>query len=276
MGLDGSRVRALRRPGRPQGRRRRLRPPPDARRPGRRQEVRTFGTDDRPAQELADWLAGEGVTHVAMESTGSYWKPVWHLLEERAVRAAAGQRPAHQEVPGRKTDVKDAEWIAELLQHGLLRASFVPPPADPRAARPDPPADAADPGRQARSGHRIQKMLEDANIKLGSVATDVLGVSGRAMLRALIAGERDPVALAELASGTAARARSPSCGRRCGAGSADHHRFLLGLLAGAGRARWRRSIAELDAGVDAGRCAPFAEARTGWRRSRAWASGPRR
>jgi transposase len=161
-----------------------------------RQQTRTYGTMTEQLLELGDWLQAEGVTHVAMESTGVYWKPIWNLLEERfQILLVNAQHIKH--VPGRKTDVKDSEWIAQLLQCGLLRGSFVPPP---------PQRELRELTRQRRQlvqakvsvANRIQKVLEDANIKLGSVATDVLGVSGRYMLRALVAGEQDPVKLAEL------------------------------------------------------------------------------
>ena len=143
-------------------------------------QVRTFGTMTADLLALADWLAAEGVSHVAMESTGVYWKPVFHLLEGRFEVLLVNAQHIKQ-VPGRKTDVKDAEWIAQLLQHGLLRPSFIPPP---------PIRELRDLTRQrtqlvrerATVVNRIQKVLEDANIKLASVATDVLGASGRAML----------------------------------------------------------------------------------------------
>src|SRR5690349_2980456 len=159
------------------------------------EQVRTFGTMTGQLIELADWLADRGVTHVAMESTGVYWKPVWHLLEGRFELLLINAQHI-KKVPGRKTDVKDAEWIAQLLQHGLLSASFVPPP---------PVRQLRDLTRQrtglirdrAAVANRIQKVLEDANIKLAGVATDVLGKSGRAMIAALIRGEDDPERLAD-------------------------------------------------------------------------------
>src|SRR5262249_54905194 len=148
--------------------------------------------------ELGDWLSGQAVTHVAMESTGVYWKPVFYLLEGRFTALLLVNAQHIKHVPGRKTDVKDSEWIAQLLQCGLLRGSFVPPPGirqlrDLTRQRSQLVAD------RARVANRVQKVLEDANIKLASVATDVLGVSGRAMLEAMIRGESDPAVLAELA-----------------------------------------------------------------------------
>jgi transposase len=191
------------------------------------QETRTFGTMTGELLELADWLAQEGVTHVAMESTGVYWKPVWNLLEDQFTVLLVNAQHIKQ-VPGRKTDVKDSEWIAQLLQHGLLRGSFVP----------------STPQRQLREltrqrqqlirtkasvANRIQKVLEDANIKLASVASDVLGVSGRDMLRALIAGEEDVEVLAGLARKTL-RAKIPALRKALRGMVTEHHRFLLQLL----------------------------------------------
>jgi transposase len=191
------------------------------------QQTRTYGTMTEQLLELGDWLQAAGVTHLAMESTGIYWKPIWNLLEERfEILLVNAQHIKH--VPGRKTDVKDSEWIAQLLQCGLLRGSFVPPP---------PQRELRELTRQRRQlvqakvsvANRIQKVLEDANLKLGSVATDVLGVSGRDMLRALIAGEKDPVKLAELARGKR-RAKIPALRLALQGRVTEHHRFLLGLL----------------------------------------------
>lgn len=191
------------------------------------QWTRTYGTMTAQLLELADWLEDEGVTHLAMESTGVYWKPIWNLLESRfEILLVNAQHIKH--VPGRKTDVKDSEWIAQLLQCGLLRGSFVPE---------TPQRELRELTRQRRQlvhskasvSNRIQKVLEDANIKLGSVASDVLGVSGRDMLRALIAGETDPVKLAELAR-RKLRAKIPALRLALRGRVTEHHRFLLGLL----------------------------------------------
>ena len=160
------------------------------------QEVRTFSTMTQGLLAMSDWLAGHRITHVAMESTGVYWKPVYNLLEDEftlmVVNAAHIKR-----VPGRKTDVSDAQWIAQLLQHGLLRLSFIPD----RPLRELTRYRRSLIEERSREANRIQKLLEGANIKLSSVATDVLGVSGRAMLAALAAGEEDPERLAQLAKG---------------------------------------------------------------------------
>jgi transposase len=162
-------------------------------------QIRSFGTLTKQLLELSDWLARQGVTHVAMESTGVYWKPVCNILEEGLEVLVVNAKHV-KIVPGRKTDVKDAEWIADLLRHGLLRASFVPDRAQ-RELR-----ELVRLRRrlvQERSGvvNRIQKVLEGANIKLASVASDVTGASGLAMLRQIAAGQSDPEALAELARG---------------------------------------------------------------------------
>jgi len=162
-------------------------------------EVRTFGTMTADLLALSDWLSAQQITVVAMESTGVYWKPVYQLLEEG--RTLLLVNPEHlKRVPGRKTDVKDAEWLADLLRHGLLSASFIPPQPvrDLREVVRDRQTLVQE---RAEEVNRLQKVLESANLKLASVATDVLGVSGRAMLEALLGGEQDPEALAELARG---------------------------------------------------------------------------
>ena len=191
------------------------------------QEVRTFGTMTADLLALADWLAERGVTHAAMESTGVFWKPVFNLLEGRVDVILVNAQHVKQ-VPGRKTDVKDSQWLADLLQHGLLKASFVPP-APIRELRDLTRQRAQLVADKATVANRIQKVLEDANIKLGCVATDVLGVSGRDMIEALIAGETDPEQLADKAR-KRLRAKIPAlqaalCGR-----VTDHHRFQLRLL----------------------------------------------
>jgi len=162
-------------------------------------QMRTFGTTTRELVGLREWLLSQGCTHVARESTGVYWKPIYAILEGALEIVVANAQPS-KKVPGRKTDVKDAEWIADLLCHGLLRSSFVPP---------KPIGELRDWMRyrrklvesQAAERHRRLKVLETANIKLANVATDVLGMSGRRMLRALIAGKATPQEMAELAQG---------------------------------------------------------------------------
>jgi transposase len=190
-------------------------------------QVLTFRTTTANLIALADWLDAQRVTHVAMESTGVYWKPVYHLLEGRFEVLLVNAHHIKQ-VPGRKTDVKDAEWIAQLLQYGLLRSSFLPPL---------PIRELRDLTRQrtqlvherAAVVNRIQKVLEDANIKLSSVASDVLGVSGRAMLWAVINGRDDPDALAKLAKGKL-RDKIPALAEALRGFVSDHHRFLLRTL----------------------------------------------
>lgn len=190
-----------------------------------REQVRTFATLTRELLRLLDWLQRERVTVLAMESTGSYWKPVYNLLEGQGMRLML-VNPAHMKaVPGRKTDVKDAQWIADLLRHGLLRASRIPD-------RPQRELQEAVRYRQsliqdrANEVRRVQKVLEGGNIKLGDVATDVLGKSGRMMLQALVAGETDSERLAGMAQG---RMRSRRASLRLALeGSVDaHQRFLL-------------------------------------------------
>jgi transposase len=190
-------------------------------------QTRTFATMTADLLALSDWLAASGVRHLAMESTGVYWKPVWHLLEGRFEMMLVNPGRIKQ-VPGRKTDVKDAEWIAQLLQHGLLSPSFVPPPPvrqlrDLTRQRARLIAD------RAQVANRVQKVLEDANIKLAGVASDVLGVSGRAMIAALIAGQVDPARLAEEARGALRKKIIPL--RQALEGRVtEHHRFQLRLL----------------------------------------------
>ena len=188
------------------------------------QEVRTFGTMTCELLELVDWLLVGEVTHVAMESTGEYWKPVHNLLEGSVeVLLVNAQHVKH--VPGRKTDVQDAEWLAELLVHGLLKASFIPV---------KPQRDLRDLTRyrvtlvqeRARVINRVQKVLENANIKLASVATDVLGVSGRCMLEAIVAGTTDAATMAELAKGRLLN-KLPLLQQALTGVVDDHHRFLI-------------------------------------------------
>lgn len=190
-------------------------------------EVRTFGTMTADLLALADWLGAHGVRHVAMESTGVYWKPIFHILEGRfeVMLVNAGRL---KQVPGRKTDVKDAEWIAQLLQHGLLSPSFIPKP-EVRELRELTRQRTELVRDRATVANRIQKLLEDANVKLGSVASDVLGVSGRAMIRAIIDGCDDPVRLADLAK-QRLRGKIPELKRALEGRVTDHHRFLLRVL----------------------------------------------
>ena len=163
---------------------------------GRLQETRTFGTTTGQLKLLGDWLAGHGVTTVGMESTGVYWRPVYYALEERFECWLVNAAHMHN-VPGRKTDVADAAWICRLVEHGLVRPSFVPDPTF-RVARMLTRSRKTVIDERTRHVQRLQAVLEDAGIKLSSVASNVLGVSGRKMLEALLAGERDPAVLADL------------------------------------------------------------------------------
>ena len=190
-------------------------------------EVRTFGTTTAELLALSDWLEAHGVGPVAMESTGVYWKPIFNLLEGSFQVNLVNAQHIKQ-VPGRKTDVKDAEWIAQLLQYGLLSSSLIPPPQI---------RDLRDLTRQrtqivrdrATVANRIQKVLEDANIKLSSVASDVLGVSGRAMIRAIIDGQDDPDELAGMAK-RRLRGKIPELKQALHGRVTEHHRFLLRAL----------------------------------------------
>lgn len=189
-------------------------------------EVRTFGTTTGDLFALADWLTGHGCTHVAMEASGVYWKPVWHILEGRVALVLANAQHIRN-VPGRKTDVNDAMWIADLLAHGLIRSSFVPPAAiqELRDLTRTRKQLVREVGQHTL---RIQKTLEDANLKVASVLSNILGTSGRAMLAALIAGEDDPEHLAALAVGTARRKHAALVAALRGRVTA-HHRTLLKL-----------------------------------------------
>jgi transposase len=191
-------------------------------------QVRTFGTMTRDLLELADWLERATVSHVAMESTGVYWKPIYYVLEGRFAELLLVNAQHIKNVPGRKTDVKDCEWIAQLLHCGLLRGSFVPPP-EIRELRELTRQRSQLVAERAKQANRIQKILEDANIKLASVASDVLGVSARVMLRAIIEGRQDPCALAELARGRL-RGKIPQLQLALHGRVTDHHRFLLQSL----------------------------------------------
>ena len=189
-----------------------------------RREVRTFGTMTDDLLALADWLAAEGITHVALEATGSYWKPIWNLLEG-AFDLLLVNAQHIKAVPGRKTDVKDAEWIADLLRHGLLRPSFVPDRAQ-RELRELTRYRTSLVQERVAEASRLQKTLEGANIKLGDVASSVLGRSARAMLEQIVAGRTDAVALAQLARGRL-REKIPQLERALAGRVAPHQRFLL-------------------------------------------------
>ncbi len=191
------------------------------------QETRSFGTMTSELLSLADWLAEREVGPVAMESTGVYWKPIFNILEDRFAVMVVNARHIKR-VPGRKTDVKDAEWIAQLLQHGLLSPSFIPPP--PIRELRDLTRQRTQLVRQrATVANRVQKVLEDADIKLASVASDVLGASGQEMIRALIGGEDDPIELADLAK-QKLREKIPALQQALLGRVTDHHRFMLRSL----------------------------------------------
>lgn len=188
-------------------------------------QVRTFGAMTEDLLALVDWLESQRVSEIAMESTGVYWKPVFNILEAADIHAVLGNAKHMNRVAGRKTDVKDAEWIAELHRHGLVPASFVPD-RDQRELRELVRYRRSLVQERARQTNRLQKILEGANIKLGSVASDVLGVSGRAMLRQLIKGETDVEVIAQLAKGKL-RDKKDALERSLRGVVRAHQRFLL-------------------------------------------------
>jgi transposase len=209
------------------------------------QEVRSFQTTTTGLLALADWLTSHGCTHVAMEATGVYWKPVWHVLDGSFELVLANAQHVRN-VPGRKTDVNDATWIADLLAHGLIRSSFVPP------ARIQELRDLTRTRKQlvreiSQHSLRIQKVLEDANIKVASVLSDVLGRSGRAMLAAIIVGEDNAERLADLAQGTARKKRTELVEALRGRVT-DHHREMLTLHLGL-IAALESALRQVDAAV---------------------------
>lgn len=224
-------------------------------------QKRRFGTNTEDLRALAGWLQESGVSHVAMEATGVYWKPVWNILEGQFQLLLVN--PHHvKAIPGKKTDMKDGERIADLLQHGLLRGSFVP--AKPlRELRDLTRSRVSLVQERSRIANRIQKVLEDANIKLGSVASDVLGVSGREMLEAMVAGEQDPEKLADLARGTL-RNKIPALRLALTGSVSAHQRFLL--------QSWLKMLDSTDSMIarfnqqisEHGR--PFQETVTAWRK----------
>src|ERR1700692_2871579 len=190
-------------------------------------QVKTFETTTQELMALSDWLSAEGITHIAMEATGVYWKPVWHILSDGEFTLVLANASHVKNVPGRKTDVNDATWLADLMAHGLIRPSFVPD--EPTQQMRDLLRTRKQMVRE-RSSHvqRIQKTLEDANIKLDLVVTDILGLSGRRILEALIDGQTVPQALASLAHrrivATVEELEAALRGR-----VTKHHRFLLKL-----------------------------------------------
>jgi transposase len=187
-------------------------------------QIRTFGTMTADLLALADWLRAQAVRHVAMESTGVYWQPIYNLLEDEFALLLANARHL-KTVPGRKTDVRDCEWIADLLRHGLLKASFVPPRPQ-RELRELTRYRTALIRQRSDEVNRLQKTLEGANIKLAAVASNVVGVSGRQILQELIAGTTDPATLAELAHGRL-REKRPQLERALAGQFQAHHRFLV-------------------------------------------------
>jgi transposase len=220
----------------------------------RQQEVLTFGTTAAELLALRDWLEAHGVTHVAMESTGVYWKPVFYVLEE-AFTCLLVNATHIKQVPGRKTDVKDCVWIAQCLECGLLRGSFVPP-APIRELRDLTRHRRVLIQERTRAANRLHKLLQDAGIKLASVATNILGVSGRAMLEALVHGTTDPEVLADLARGRL-RKKLPALRQALAGRFRPHHAFLVSQLL-AHVDYLEESINTVSEEVE-GRLAPFAQ-----------------
>jgi transposase len=190
-------------------------------------DIRTFKTMTSDLLSLHDWLLANGITHVAMESTGIYWKPIYNLLEGNFTVLLVNA--AHiKTVPGRKTDVKDCEWIADLLAHGLLKGSFIPP-EEIRDLRDLTRYRKSMTDERVREVNRLQKLLESANIKLSSVASDVMGISGRDMLDALTAGNTNPEVLADLARGKL-RKKLSLLRQALNGRFRPHHQFMLGEI----------------------------------------------
>lgn len=218
------------------------------------QETRHWGTMTRDLLAMSDWMAAQGVTQVGMESTGVYWKPIYNILESRFTVLLVNARHLKQ-VPGRKSDVRDCQWGAHLLQHGLLKGSFIPPRPQ-RELRDLTRHRTQVVEEKGRTINRIHKVLEDGNIKLASVASDILGVSGRTMLKALMEGQEDPVKLADFAQ-RQLRGKIPQLERALEGHLTEHHRFMLRLL-------WDQLkqpeewIAKLDAKIEE-QTRPFAE-----------------
>ena len=193
----------------------------------RRPQVAEFSTTVVGLLALRDWLAAHRVTHVAMEATGVYWQPVWHILEDEFQLTLCNARHVKQ-VPGRKTDVSDAQWLAQLMEAGLLRASFVPPKAQ-RQLRTLTRYRKTQIAERQREANRLHKTLEDTNVKLDCVATDILGKSGRAMLDALVAGTTDPDVLADLALGKLRR-KLPALREALDGRFEAHHALVIGAI----------------------------------------------
>jgi transposase len=216
-------------------------------------DVKTFRTTTQELMTLSDWLSAEGVTHIAMEATGVYWKPVWHILSDGEFELVLANAAHVKNVPGGKTDVNDTTWLADLMAHGLIRSSFVPD--EPTQQMRDLLRTRKQLVRE-RTGHtqRIQKTLEDANIKLDSFLSNIVGISGRRMVEALIDGQTDPEALAALADGrlkaTPAELEASLRGR-----VTAHHRFMLRLHLDQFDAL-DAAIARIDKEVD-GKVEPF-------------------
>lgn len=222
----------------------------------RRQQTKSFHTMTADLEQLQAWLTEHQVTHVAMESTSVYWKPIFNVLEEHGFMVVLANAGHVKAVPGRKTDVRDSEWLLDLMQHGLIQGSFIPD-APFRALRDLTRFRTNLIEERTRAINRIQKVLEDANVKLASVVTEVLGVSGRAMLDAIIAGVDDPELLASLARGTLRR-KHDDLAEALNGRVRDHHRLLLRCLL-AQVDQLNATMAEVSADIER-RVEPYASA----------------
>ncbi len=223
---------------------------------GPHQEIRKFSTTTRGLLELRDWLASFEVELVGMEATGVYWKPVYYMLEDDFECWLLNARHL-KNVPGRKTDVKDAEWICRLVEHGLVRPSFVPP-REIRELRDLTRYRKTQIEERSKEVQRLEKVLQDAGIKLSSVATRVLGASGRAMLDALVSGTTDPEVLADLAKARLRKKKIPALREALEGRFSNHHAFMVGRIL-AHIDYLDESIGHLGAEIERVNFAPFSE-----------------
>jgi transposase len=237
----------------------------------RAEQVRTFGTTTAELLGLRDWLVAEEVSLVGMESTGVYWRCVYYVLEDALACWLLNARHLRN-VPGRKTDVADAQWICQLVEHGMVRPSFVPPKPI-RELRNLTSYRKAQIEERTRETQRLDKILQDAGVKLSSVAGDILGRSGRDMLAALVGGTRDPAVLAELARGKL-RQKLPALRQALQGRFGAHHGLLVGQIL-AKLDFLDEAIAALSAEIDRV-IAPTSRRLSCWTPSRAWTSAPPR
>jgi transposase len=213
---------------------------------GRAKEIRTYGTTTVELLALRDWLKGAGCQAVAMEATGSFWKPVWNVLEDQGMELALANPQRIKAIPGRKSDVRDSEWIADLMRYGLIAPSYVPN-RDQRELREMTRYRTSLVGDRAREVNRLEKVLEGANIKLGTVLTDITGKSGIAILRAIAAGVEDPDGLSQLTVGPVKASREQFSRALTGYVN-SHQRYMISLILD-GIESFNQRIAQLDAEI---------------------------